>query len=348
MVESQKNSALQNEVAEVSVSDFVRYLIVKEGFEDTSVKNARIRVEVLNRYLKENQVGISTKTIEDFLFDLRKRIKNNNSLNTYIFMIKKLDCYAKSRGFSWAGMSEGISVLPKVKPMVDVLTWEEIEKILSVDIEYKLFRGKSSNRLNNLYKTMIRLLAETGCRYEECASLTVKDYYRDSLKISLVDTKNNDSRWVFISPLLRDMLDSVIEGDGLIFKNMVGKEVYATTFIEDLKVRASSCGITKRVHPHLFRHSFATALGKTVNTHEIKDLLGHKDIKSTDGYIHTDAERLRTVSHHHPSKMKYLSFEDKKKLVMDTITPLLQAFGTSIDKQISESKNLLEISLKDI
>lgn len=46
-------------------------------------------------------------------------------------------------------------------------------------------------------------------------------------------------------------------------------------------------GITKHVHPHVFRHSYAThMLEANVPIHHVQKLLGHKDLKSTMVYLH--------------------------------------------------------------
>jgi site-specific recombinase XerD len=46
-------------------------------------------------------------------------------------------------------------------------------------------------------------------------------------------------------------------------------------------------GLTKRITPHTFRHSFATHLLETNhNIKQVQDLLGHKDIRTTMIYLH--------------------------------------------------------------
>ena len=59
--------------------------------------------------------------------------------------------------------------------------------------------------------------------------------------------------------------------------------------------------IAKRVSPHRLRHSFATHLvRRKVDLVTIRDLLGHRQITSTQIYLHTTAEDLRRAAEMHP------------------------------------------------
>jgi len=69
-----------------------------------------------------------------------------------------------------------------------------------------------------------------------------------------------------------------------------------------VKEAAKLAGISKKVSPHTFRHSFATHLVEGgADLKAVQDMLGHESITTTEIYTHLDTEFLKeTIIMFHP------------------------------------------------
>ena len=61
-------------------------------------------------------------------------------------------------------------------------------------------------------------------------------------------------------------------------------------------------GLTERLHPHLLRHTFATAaIRNGAQLHAVKDALGHASLATTGIYLHADSKDLEKVANSLPN-----------------------------------------------
>lgn len=65
-----------------------------------------------------------------------------------------------------------------------------------------------------------------------------------------------------------------------------------TRQVERIIKKAGLAAIGRPVHPHVLRHTFASRLMRTVNARIVQELLGHKDLSSTQIYTHPNHEDL--------------------------------------------------------
>lgn len=326
----------------INTQDLNQYLVVKKQLDKNSIKLVLSRFGIIVKYL--NGQEITRQSMEGFIYSLKERNLKNNSINAYIFTLKYLYAYLKDRKIDIEDFTEGLDVLPKNPPVIIILSVQEIERLLNTDLTYGVFRGVDASPLNQIYKTFTRFLASTGCRFEEAASLKVKYLDLENGRAIFIDTKNKTNRDVYINGPLVVELGKLIQEKGeeeLVFTSFIGSPIIPQNYNGDLKRRAVAAGITKRVHPHLLRHSYATHLYiATKDIGLVQVVLGHKDIKSTMIYIHLAGEIIKEGMMRHPVVRKYTD----PSLIVSALLRNIEGFELHKDQRFDRMKILEAIN----
>ncbi len=89
-----------------------------------------------------------------------------------------------------------------------------------------------------------------------------------------------------------------------LFLNRRGKKLTRAMIFTIIRQLAAASGLTKKISPHTFRHSFATHLLENgADLRAIQQMLGHESITTTEIYVHLDRSHLRKVmEEHHPRR----------------------------------------------
>ena len=158
---------------------------------------------------------------------------------------------------------------------------------------------------------MLELMYATGIRVSELIGLTLNSI-NWHVGYLVASGKGEKERIVPIGRTAYDSVKKYIEmarplllkgsGCNLLFLNRFGKGLSRQGFWKIVKGYAALAGLGKRVHPHTFRHSFASHLLEGgADLRSVQIMLGHADISTTQIYTHVTRDRLKEVHRrYHP------------------------------------------------
>ncbi|MDL2312821.1 tyrosine-type recombinase/integrase [Bacteroidales bacterium OttesenSCG-928-B11] len=193
---------------------------------------------------------------------------------------------------------------PQILPVV--MTLSEVKKILQMMYK-ELFENKHKDRYT--YRAQVRniaiveILFSTGLRVSEVCELKNSDInIRNG--VLKVFGKGSKERVIQICQLecisiiktYYQLHKNLIDNGSVFFVNRLGYPLSTQSVRLMVKNYAKKAGITKRVTPHTFRHTFATLLlEEDVDIRYIQNMLGHSSITITQVYTHVNMNKQKKI-----------------------------------------------------
>lgn len=272
------------------LSRFLRFsgLVRPEEITDASVREFRLW---LNRQRSEKKgAGLGE--------NLKKRTQNYHLIALRAFLK-----YLSRQGIA-ALPPERIELAKVSERSLDLISSEELERLLAApkDGSLKALRDRA----------ILELLFSTGLRVSEVCSLSRDiDLRKDEVSVR---GKGEKVRVVFLSSAAKEAarqylarrtdvsealfvrIDSSSGRPGAARSLAVSDRLTPRSVERIVRRYAAEAGITKKVTPHVIRHSFATDLLRNgADLRSVQALLGHASISTTQIYTHVTDKHLREV-----------------------------------------------------
>ncbi len=263
-----------------------RFIVFSEVLQPKDITEETIRTYRL--WLNRQSAGVSSNGEQK---TLKKKTQNY-----YLIALRAFLKYLQRRRVE-ALSPECIELAKVAERSIDLISHNELERLME---------APSENDIKSLRdKAMLELLFSTGLRVSELCSLNTDiDLSKDELSVR---GKGDKIRVVFLSPAaktaVKKYLDKRADMDEALFiqygrstKNKESLRLSSRSVERIVKHHAIKAGISKKVTPHVIRHSFATDLLENgADLRSVQALLGHENISTTQVYTHVTDKHLKEI-----------------------------------------------------
>jgi len=282
--------------------EYLSSLELERNLSVNTIKSYQNDLNSLFSFLKEKKIedpsDITTQHLASFFKILRRLELSSRSSARYYSSIKGFFKYLLANGYLEKNPMERLSA-PKIsKGLPIVLNVNEVENILDCP--------DTSTKLGLRDKALIETFYACGLRVSELINLKVGDLFLNDevirvfgkgSKERLVPIGSSAIKWIeeYLNKS-RPLLVKKTKSENFLFLNHRGTKLSRMGIWKIVNQNAEAAGIKKEVHPHTFRHSFATHLIEGgADLRAVQEMLGHADISTTQIYTHLDRNYIKQM-----------------------------------------------------
>lgn len=182
-------------------------------------------------------------------------------------------------------------------------TRKRLPTTLDVDQMGRLLGIRTVDTLSTRDKAILELFYSSGLRLSELVGLDLPSLDLADRTVR-VDGKGGKTRIVPVGRFAARALEAWLQEratlpkrlDAAVFIGRTGRRLTPRAVQLRVTTWARRMGLGMHVHPHMFRHSFAThLLESSTDLRGVQELLGHADISTTQIYTHLDFQHLAKV-----------------------------------------------------
>jgi site-specific recombinase XerD len=308
--------------------EFLEYLEIEKG---RSLKTITNYDHYLSRFLEYAKVDRPKDVTEPLIREFRlwlnrqpgtktgrtQETLKRRTQNYYLIALRAFLKYLRKRGIESLS-PERIELAKVGERSLDLITAAELDRLLSAP-DTSTERGLRD-------RALLELLFSTGLRVSELCGLSIDDVDLSRDEFS-VRGKGDKVRVVFLSDVAKNCIRAYLkvrkDMDDALFVSCRSDDAKNEKELKKaqkkprelrlspravqrmVKHYAAKAGITRKVTPHVIRHSFATdLLSNGADIRSVQTLLGHANIVTTQIYTHVTDKHLRDVHKRFHSRKK--------------------------------------------
>lgn len=247
--------------------------------------------------------AVRRSDILDFLRHEKDRGVSSATLSRRLVAIKVLFRFMTREGALSNNVTEVMDSPRLWKTIPDSLSVREVDRLLQAPA------GTTRYAIRD--KALLELLYATGMRVSELAGLTMDDVRVEEGFVRCLGKGNKMRVIPFGREARQHLVRYLTEARERFHPHPTVRAVFVTSrgtgysrqgLWKLIRDTARKAGLTRPLHPHTLRHSFAThLLANGAPLRVIQEMLGHADIATTQLYTHVDRNRLKSVhATYHP------------------------------------------------
>ena len=297
---------------------FLDYCEIEKGLSNNTQRNYRQYLRVFFAWLEKTHQAdlrpreLTAKHVWDYRLYIARSYKTpsgkyltKKSQNLYLIALRAFLRYLAERDIETFPSTKITLAKQKAEEPVSFLERREVESILQAPDTAKPEGLRDRAIMETLFSSGMRISELVALDVEQLAALLHdKPDTERTLELPIVG-KGKHIRTIFISPRAGHWIRAYLasRGDDLkpLFinsrsRNPESKRLTPRAIQLMIAKYARLAGLSKKVTPHTMRHTYATdLLSHGADLRSVQELLGHKNVSTTQVYTHVTNKRLRDI-----------------------------------------------------
>ncbi|MEN8194017.1 MAG: site-specific tyrosine recombinase XerD [Bacteroidota bacterium] len=284
------------------LQEYLTYLKFEKNLSPNSVDSYETDIKKFVNFITDqgdlDLNNVNSKTISDYFETLRDLGISSSTSARYLSAIKGFFKYLTSQKYIEKDPAEILSARITERKLPAVLSFTEINQILETP--------DTSKSLGLRDRTILELFYSCGLRVSELINLKISDlFFEDEVirvlgkgsKQRIIPIGSSAIDWIMrYLKEIRPSLEKKFKSENIVFLNIRGTKLSRMGIWKIVDRYVKEAKLEKEVHPHTFRHSFATHLLEGgADLRAVQEMLGHADISTTQIYTHIDKDYIKQM-----------------------------------------------------